>query len=129
MYFKDQQNIIFNIKAKVSKKYFFLASDFFEKDNKYDVFKARNSCCVKGIFSLLIHIYHFFRNKSNDSLYLYIKNLENLHLNQFFETQHVFVLAGREWILCCRKIVKCAVFKISDLQIYFSPFFQVPKAG
>ena len=30
---------------------YILAPTFFEKDDKY-VFKAKNSCCVKGIFSL-----------------------------------------------------------------------------
>ena len=52
-----------------------LASDFFslEKDDKY-VFKAKNSCCVGGTFSLKIHIFNVFRNKSDDYLYLYIKN-------------------------------------------------------
>ena len=30
---------------------YILASDFFEKDDKY-VFKARNLCCVQGIFSV-----------------------------------------------------------------------------
>ena len=38
---------------------YILASDFFEKDDKY-VFKARYSCCMKGSLSLLIRIYRFF---------------------------------------------------------------------
>ena len=40
----------------------------------------------------------FYRNKSDDYLYLYIRNLENSRLKPFFGTQNpfVFVWAGRE---------------------------------
>ena len=31
-----------------------------------------------------IHIYSFFQNKSDDYLYLYIRNIENLHLKLVF---------------------------------------------
>ena len=57
------------------------------------IFKARNSVCVQGIFSLKMRIDRFFRNKSDD--YLYFINLENV----FFCTKYpfVFVLAGREY--------------------------------
>ena len=55
---------------------YFLASDFFEKDDKY-VLKARNSFVVCREF-LAFNVFIFFSlSKSDDYLYLYIRNLEN----------------------------------------------------
>ena len=51
-----------NLKGVVSFMYI-LVSDLFEKDDK-NVFKARNSCCVKRILAYIF----FFRNKSYDYL-------------------------------------------------------------
>ena len=64
---------------------------------------------LKSIFSVYFSIW-FFRNKSDDYLYLYIRNLENSHLKRVFGIQYpfIFVFASREntkWILCCWKMV------------------------
>ena len=56
---------------------YILASDFFEKDDKY-TFKARSSCVWKFLAVKYVFI-GFFRNRSDDYLYLYIRNLENTH--------------------------------------------------
>ena len=46
-----------------------------EKDDKY-VIKYKNSCFVGGDFYPIIrYIFYLFRNKPDDYLYLYIKNL------------------------------------------------------
>ena len=93
-----------------------LPSDFFEKDDNY-LFKARNSCCVQGI-----------QNKSDDYLYLYIRNLENW----FFGTKIYLYLQveNTKWILCCRqKSVICAVFKISDVLTVISYNCMKPIVG
>ena len=72
-----------------------LASDLFEKDDKC-VFKARISCCVN--FQPLNKYLLFFRDKPNNYLYLYIRNIENSRFKPVFGTQYlfVFVLTGRE---------------------------------
>ena len=60
----------------------------------------------------------FFRNKTDDYLYLYIRNLENSRLKSAFRyTISICICGGREentkWILCCQKIgVKCAYLKL-----------------
>ena len=70
---------------------YILASDFFEKDDRY-VFKAWNSCFAKGIISPWIIFIVLFKNKPDDIL----KTLVN---NRLFNTQYpfVFVWAGREY--------------------------------
>ena len=62
---------------------YILASDFSEKDDKY-VYEAGNLCCMQEIFSLSIHIYHFFRNKSDYYYYLYSRNIKNSCLKPGF---------------------------------------------
>ena len=52
---------------------YILAPFFLEKDDKC-VFKARNSCACK----------EFLANKTDDYLYLYIRNLEILRLKPIF---------------------------------------------
>ena len=49
---------------------YILASDFFENDDKYKQFKARNSCWVWEFLDM----YSLFFKKYDD---LYIRNLEN----------------------------------------------------
>ena len=44
---------------------FTLASDFFEKDDKY-VFKTRNSCCEYRILAFEYVFIDIFEKKSND---------------------------------------------------------------
>ena len=82
-------------------KMYILASDFFEKDYKY-VFKLeiRVRCSE---FLAFKYVFLFFRNRSDDYLYLYMRNLKN----SLFGTQYpfLFVLDGTKWILCCRKMV------------------------
>ena len=57
-----------------------------EKDiNTYLMLEIRD--VVLGIFSLQICIYRLFRNKLDDFLYKFIRNLENKHLSLFFGAQ------------------------------------------
>ena len=59
----------------------------------------------------------FFQNKTDDYLYLYIRNLENLHLKPFFLVHNIHLhlcwqVEDIKWILCCQKIgVKCAYLR------------------
>ena len=71
---------------------YILASEFLDKY----VFKATTSCCVKGIFSLIMRLYRFFRNRSDAYLYLYIGYLENSRLKTVFRytISFAFVFAG-----------------------------------
>ena len=57
---------------------YILASVFFETDDKY-VFKDRNLCNVVIVF---------LGNKTDDYLYLSIKNLKISRLKPVFGTQH-----------------------------------------
>ena len=80
---------------------YILASDFFEIDDK-DIFKAKNSCCVQEIFTFKYVFIFFFRNKSDDFLYLYIRNFENSCFKPVFVTytySFVFVLISKQRIL------------------------------
>ena len=83
-----------------------------------------------------MHIYRIFRNKSDDNLYLFIRYLKNSRLKPFFgkKCPFVFVLAGREYlmdIVLLKDNVKCAVFKISDVQRFFTPllYAQIKDKG
>ena len=72
--------------------------NFFRKDVKY--YSKLEICVVCREFLTFKYVFIvFFLNKSDDYLYLYIRNLENSRLNPIFGTQYpfVFVLAGREY--------------------------------
>ena len=96
-----------------------IASDFFWKKiiNMYWKLEIRVVCR---------EFLAFFKNKSYDYLYLYIRNLENSHLKPVFRyTISISICvgsrAGREYemdIVLSKNGVKCAVFKISDVQMY-----------
>ena len=72
---------------------YILASISFEKDDKY-VFIA---AACREFFSFKIHSYRFFfQNRTDDYLYLYIRNLENSRLKPVFRyTIIICICVGR----------------------------------
>ena len=66
---------------------YILSSDLFKKKDKYVHLKARNLCCVDEIFVCSnTSFWNFFRNKSDDQLYLYIKSILKRRLNRHLGT-------------------------------------------
>ena len=63
--------------------------------------------------------YRLFWNKTDDYLYLYIRNLENLYLKPF-NLYLCWHLVDTKWILRCRKIgVKCAYLRFLIYKVIF----------
>ena len=82
---------------------YILETDLFRKRQ----FRSRNLCCVGGIFRILIFFFCLFRNKCDQYLYLYIKNLQlqfhafktchsvpNIYLNLYGQVEN------SKWIFC-----------------------------
>ena len=63
-----------------------LASDFFEKKMLNTYLKLENRV-VGREFTAFKYVFIVFRNKSDDYLYLYIRNLKNSRLKPVFGTQ------------------------------------------
>ena len=80
----------------------------FQKDDKYIFNKDKNLCCVGNFKPLDTYLSLFFRNKSDDYLYLYIRNqkfvfktvflVHNIHLYLYWQVENT------KWILCCQKM-------------------------
>ena len=92
---------------------YILAFVIFEKDDKY-IFEVRNSCCVKGIFSLLIRRYRFFETKQI-IIYICTSEILKTRVKIGFSVHNIHLywqVEDTKWRLCCRKIgVKCAYLR------------------
>ena len=86
-------------------KMYVLASEFFQKDNKY--YLKLEICVVCREFLAFKYVFIFFsRNKSDNYLYLYFRNIKNSRLKLVFRyTISICMVENTKWILCCRKIV------------------------
>ena len=83
----------------------YILTSKFKKDNKY-IFKARMCVVCREILASKYIFIVFFKNKSDDYLFLYIRNLafkngfpvNNIHLYLCGQVDNT------KWILCSRKI-------------------------
>ena len=88
---------------------YILASVFFSKKMINTYLKLEIWVVCREFLAFKYVVIDFFRNKTEDYLYLYIRNLENSRLKP--------ILNG--YIVLSKNSVKCAIFKISDVQILF----------
>ena len=119
-------------------KYFYsvmyiLASDFFIKSNKY-VFKARNWCCVWGIFKTLNKYLSCFAKQIRWSFIFVHHKWWKLAFKTGFSVHYIHLyLCGQventKWILCSRKIgVKCAYLRCTKDVVTMITFHDICEA-
>ena len=74
---------------------YILASVFFQKEHKY-VLKLEICVACREFLAFKNVVIVFFRNKTDDYLYLYIRNLENSRLKPVFRyTIFICICVGR----------------------------------
>ena len=108
---------------------YILASKVFEYDDKYYLKLDICVVCRKLLTFEYVFIV-FVRNKSEDYLYLYIRNLENSRLEPFFSVHNIHLylcwqVEDTKWILCCRKTdVKCAYLRFLMYKSFFPSYMK-----
>ena len=95
---------------------------FFSKKTINMFLKLEICVACREFFAFKYVVIVFFRNKTDENSYLYIRNLENSSLKLVHKI-HLYLcwqVDDTKWILCCLKLgVKCECLRFLMYKYYF----------